>query len=144
MYDRIRAQHMSHHATPQWLDAFATESGAWWESEEQIRLALADGKVRAALLRWVRRQMASRLTARERYCVECHYFLGLTYEAIGYATNTHRSTVCRALQRSLRKLRQARDEDPSWRQVARRRFPSQGPTLRAPLNPGRKGGRRPA
>jgi len=58
--------------------------------------------------------MQLRLTRREAECIDLYFFKGMTYEQAGRATETEASSVWRAVQRGLRKLRLARDEDDSW------------------------------
>ena len=96
-------------------DTLGEDRGAWYETETDIRKGLAEGRRKAFLLRWVRARMEMDLTRRERECMQLHYFAGLTYERIGYVTGTSKSAVCRAIQRGLRRLRAAAQEDVSWR-----------------------------
>jgi len=81
--------------------------GAWYESEEEIKAGLKRGSEKARLLRWIRREMGRRLTLRERRCVELYFFRGMSLREVGAATGTAPSSACRAVQRSLRKLRHA-------------------------------------
>lgn len=97
------------------LDRRAAADGMWYEAPEEVKRQLALAQRRAILLAWVRKQMAERLTGRERECIELHFFQAQTYESAGALTGTNRSSVFRGVQRALRKLRQARDEDDSWR-----------------------------
>ncbi len=108
---RIKVQSI----TPFLADTLEEARSPWHETRAEIRAGLEKGKRKAFLLRWVRTQMDARLTERERYCVQLHFFLGLTYEQIGRVTGTSRSAVCRAVQRGLRRLRAAAQEDTSWR-----------------------------
>jgi len=84
--------------------------GAWYETEEEIAAGVKWGREKARLLRWVRSQMTMRLTLRERRCVELYYFEGLTFREAAHRTETNATSVYRAVQRSLRKLRQAAAE----------------------------------
>ncbi len=77
----------------------------WHETDEDVRDGLEYGREKARLLRWVRRHMRSRLTARERHCIELLYFRGLTCREAGERTGTHPSSVHRSAQRGLAKLR---------------------------------------
>jgi len=81
--------------------------GAWYESKEEIEEGLKRGTEKARLLRWIRREMGRHLTLRERRCVELRFFEGMSLREVGAATGTDPSSVCRAVQRSLRKLRHA-------------------------------------
>jgi len=96
------------------FDEFQSTEGMWYESEAEVTAALCRGQRKAGLLRWVRRTMAARLTKREQVCIHLYYFEGRGYSAIAGATGTHKSSVWRAIQRGLRKLRTAKEEDRSW------------------------------
>jgi len=87
----------------------------WHETPGEVREGLRRGRDRAWLLAWVRREMAARLTVRQRECVELHYFEGLTLEAVARRTGTNRSSVFRAVRRGVERLRAAAREDASWR-----------------------------
>jgi len=117
MHERTRAERNARYGNPGWLDTFENAAGPWHETPDEVRAALAWGERKRRLLQWVRGHMETRLTARERECVRLYYFQGFTYEVIGRVTGTHRSSVCRAIHRGLRKLRAARDADPSWRSI---------------------------
>ncbi len=97
------------------IDELSRRQGAWYETQEEIAAGLDWGRRRALLMRWVRRHMAGRLTLRERRCIELHYLFGLNHRQVGAATGTAGSSACRAIQRGLRKLRLAADEDATWR-----------------------------
>ncbi len=95
--------------------------GAWHETPVEIEAALRWGRRKARLLRWVRREMGRRLTPRERHCIEMYFFAAMSYEQIGRATGTHRSSACRAVERGLNRLRAAALEDQDIQAVLRRR-----------------------
>lgn len=95
---------------PHQMRVFANERAAWHETPEEVEAGLAWGREKARLLHWVEKEMGGRLTARERRCIEMCFFEGLSYREAGAATGTNASSVCRAIQRSMRKLRQAAKE----------------------------------
>lgn len=101
------------------LRLFETERGAWYETPEEIEQGIEWGKQKAHLLRWVRKQMGRKLTARERRCVELYFFEGLTYREVGQITGTNASSACRAVARSIRKLKMQAQEDPPQRRTMR-------------------------
>jgi DNA-directed RNA polymerase specialized sigma24 family protein len=115
MERRTRADRLARRYPPAYFDAVENASGAWYESESEIRRGLDAGTQRKILLRWVRRNMKTRLTDRERHCIELYYFQGLSCREAAAATDTCGSSVWRALQRALRKLRAAKEKDTSWR-----------------------------
>jgi len=90
---------------PAKLDAVNEARSLWHETPGEIEDALEYGREKARLLRWVRRHMKSKLSARERRCVELLFFRGLTYREVAERTGTHPSVVHRAVQRGLVKLR---------------------------------------
>jgi RNA polymerase sigma factor (sigma-70 family) len=121
MTKRNRAARLARVFSPDALTAFPYNRGAWYETEEEIQAGLAWGRRKAELMRWVRKQMNERLTARERRCIELYFFDNLTYREAGAATETNASSVYRAVQRSLRKLRRAAEEGQQTARLRRRR-----------------------
>ena len=89
------------------LDASDTP---WYESEEEIEERLRWGKEKAKQLSWVRGQMSARLTEKERQCVRLYYFKQLSYREIGEKLGINVSSVYRAVERGVRKLREAAEE----------------------------------
>ena len=98
-------------ALPGWIEAFTNEQGLWHETEEDRARAVAEAKERARLLRWVRGQMARRLTRAERRAIELYYFQGLTYREAAARIGVNPTTVYRGVRRSIRKLRAAAKEE---------------------------------
>lgn len=96
--------------SPEKLAYMAERVPDWRERPEDIRAGLAWGREKARLLAWVRVTMQERCTEREQMCLHCHFFLGLTYETIAKMTGTNRSSVYRAAQRGIRRLREAARE----------------------------------
>ena len=92
---------------PEYMDHFATFKGLWHETPEEIEDGLAWGREKERLIRLIRKEMGRRLTKRERRCVELYFLRGLTYSQAGTVTKTNASSVHRAVQRGLRKLRHA-------------------------------------
>ena len=115
MERKSRGSRLAIYVPPHMLEKLDEARGAWYETGEEVEAGLEYGRRKAELLRWVRRQMGRRLTKREQTCVELYYFGGLPYTKVAENTNTSPSSACRAVQRSLRKLRQAASEDTSWR-----------------------------
>jgi len=118
--------------SPEFMTGLCTQRSLWHETEAEIEAGLQWGRRKAALLNWIRAQMALRLTERERQCMEMHFFDNLTYREIGRRTGTNASSVCRAVQRGIRRVRAATVEDSSWRQatIRRRRFTAAASTPR--------------
>jgi DNA-directed RNA polymerase specialized sigma24 family protein len=105
---------------PMLLDRYPATASPWHEDDAGRRDAARRARRKKVLLAWVRLQMLERLTPRERECMELYYFEGLTLEAAGARTGTNRSSVCRGVQRGLRKLQQAAAEDDSWKKALAR------------------------
>lgn len=93
------------------LSNYRNEDGLWHETAEAIDAAVAEGRQKLVLLAWVRNVMVERLTEREQECVRLHYFEGLALREIGRRTGTNASSVHRALQRGIRRLREAAARD---------------------------------
>jgi len=110
MEERTRADRHESLLSPEIMRGFRIEQSAWHETRSDVADGVAWGFRKAVLLAWVREQMHLALTARERHCLELYYFRGLTYREAGAATNTNASSVYRAVQRSIRKLRKAAKE----------------------------------
>jgi len=110
MEERTRADRHESLLSPEIMWSFRIEQSAWHETKADVDVAIAWGRRKAVLLAWVREQMHIALTARERHCLELYYFRGLTYREAGAATGTNASSVYRAVQRSIRKLRKAAKE----------------------------------
>lgn len=107
MESRRRADRFAVQMTPQFFKMLNIKRGMWYESPEEVAKGLEWGRRKAVLLRWVRRQMGRRLTARERNCLELYFFRGMTLLEVGEATRTSKAAACRAVARSFRKLRAA-------------------------------------
>jgi len=106
---------------PETLTYVPVSRGIWHETEEEIEAGLAWARRKAALFRWLIRRMGERLTLRERRCVELRFFSGLSLEEVAKKAGLSPSGASRAVRRSLRKLRQAAQEDDSWRMPPRHR-----------------------
>lgn len=97
---------------PAELTLFEASAGMWFETPQEVRTGLDQGRKRAALLAWVRGGMAKHLTERERVAVELHYFENRTFAEIGVLTGTSASSSCRAVLRGIRRLRALTTEEP--------------------------------
>ncbi len=84
----------------------------WYEDEEAIRRGLEWGRKKARMLRWVESQMVLRLSPIERRCIELYYFEALNYREAASVLEVNASSVYRAVQRGIRKLRKAARERP--------------------------------
>ncbi|HRI86951.1 MAG TPA: sigma-70 family RNA polymerase sigma factor [Candidatus Hydrogenedentes bacterium] len=102
-----RASRAERIVSPHVIDKRHRSEGAWYETPEEIEAGLRWGAEKAELLRWVRRVMGRRLTKRERRCIELYFFKGMTMREAGEATKTNASSVQRAINRGLKKLRAA-------------------------------------
>lgn len=91
----------------QYLSAFTNEDGLWHEPADEVRQALRLRARDVKRLARVREAMDATLTARERRCIELHYFDGCTLREVGERTETSAAAAQRAIQRAIRKLRAA-------------------------------------
>ncbi len=107
---RSRAHRATMFVHGQWLDSFRQDQGLWHESEDDIRHGLAEGRRKRRALRRVRNWMDTRLTKRQRQCLELYYFQGLTFREAGEALGTNATSVHRCVRRALRRLRKAATE----------------------------------
>ena len=96
-----------HFLPPERVSRYPKERALWHETPEEVKAGLKQARERARLFRWVRRQMARKLTPRERRCVELYFLENLTFREAAERTGTNASSVYRAVRRSLRKLRLA-------------------------------------
>ena len=79
----------------------------WYETEGQIQEGLRRGQRKARKLMWVRAQMLLRLSTVEQKSIELYYFKDLNYRQAAAVMGLNASSVYRAVQRGIRKLRQA-------------------------------------
>ncbi len=77
--------------SPELLDGYAASESLWFESDDEVEAALTRGEERERLLKWVRKQMRQRLTAKHRRCIELYYFQDLSYEEVGREVGCTRS-----------------------------------------------------
>lgn len=111
----LRAQLLGMQAGDFVLVALTLTQTPWYEDEEAIRRGLEWGRKKARMLRWVRSQMALRLTPIERRCIELYYFEALNYREAAIVLEVNASSVYRAVRRGIRKLREAAQDRPDFR-----------------------------
>ena len=104
MCERSRASRFAIVVGPDTIGSRSSKDAMWYESPEDVEAGLQWGAEKAALLKWIQRQMGRRLTKRERSCVELYYFEGLTFREVGDRTGTNASSAFRAIKRAVRKL----------------------------------------
>ncbi len=105
-----RAERYAIDVAPHEMHRFGVHQSPWHEELAEVHAKLAWGEAKQQLMAWVERQMALRLTARERHCIEMYYFESMTYREAAAKTNTNATSVLRAVRRGLKKLRQAAAE----------------------------------
>jgi DNA-directed RNA polymerase specialized sigma24 family protein len=107
---------------PEILDGYTNDYSPWHESKAEIEAGLAWGKEKARLLKWVRSQMRRHLTITQQQCIELHYFKDLSYTEVSKRTGISRTSVCRAVQRGVHRLRAlVRTDPPEHLRLKRRR-----------------------
>jgi DNA-directed RNA polymerase specialized sigma24 family protein len=110
MERRTRVERNTGRYEPSFFNSLTEDRSAWHESPREIQAGLQRGKRKAVLLRWVRREMERRLTRRQRQYMDLYYFRGMSYAAIGRATGTNPSSVCRSVRRALNRLTDAAEQ----------------------------------
>jgi len=83
----------------------AAQPTPWHETAEEIEAGLAWGDRKAFLMQWLRRRMSWVLSRRQQVVVDLHLFQGMTLNQISRVTGVDRSSVCRAMKRSVVRLR---------------------------------------
>jgi len=96
------------------LEGLTLAQTPWHEDEDAIRRGLEWGRKKAKMLRWVESQMVLRLTPIERNCIELYYFRGMNYREAAEALDVNASSVYRAVNRGIRKLREAAKNRPPF------------------------------
>ena len=83
----------------------AAQPTPWYETEAEIEAGLAWGDRKSFLMQWLRRRMGRVLSRRQQVVVDLHLFKGMTFNQISRVTGVDRSAVCRAMKRSVVRLR---------------------------------------
>lgn len=120
----IRPERNSISTNPRILDARDYRLMPWYETDEEIEAGLVWGKEKAKLLKRTRARMAKRLTPVERRSIELYYFEDMNYREAGSAMGLNASSVYRAIQRALRKLRPKRMASPARRRRKKKASPT--------------------
>ena len=103
------------------LRRLALSQTPWFETADEIRIAIERGRKNARLLEWVRSQMRLRLSPVERRCIELYYFEDLNYRQAAEVLGVNVTSVYRGVRRALRKLRTAAENHPPRPKRSRRR-----------------------
>lgn len=98
------------HLSRRILATCTNEDGLWYESPEERDRALARSARDRRRLAWVRAAMLLVLTRRECQCMHLYYFRGYSLREVGALTDTSATSSHRAIQRGIRKLREAARE----------------------------------
>ena len=112
MERRTYADRFKVNCAPEIIENYGNGAAPWQESAEDIDEGLAWGEEKARLLKWVRRQMRRRLTAKQRTAIHLYYFEDLTYAEMGKRMKCAPSSACRSVHRGIRRLREAARVDP--------------------------------
>lgn len=120
----IRPEKNGISTNPRLLNTVDQRRMPWFETEEEIKAGLAWGEEKAKLLKRARARMARRLTPVERRSIELFYFKDMNYREVAAALSLNVSSVYRAIQRGLRKLKQKRMASPAKRGRKRKALPA--------------------
>jgi hypothetical protein len=107
--------------SPLFIDLMSAADTPWHEDPSTVRAALARGRERQRRLSWVRAQMLFRLTPVERQCIELYYFEAKNYREAAAELGVNSTSVYRAVQRGIRKLKAAARRNPPRRRPAKGR-----------------------
>lgn len=121
--DTLRAERLGTRAGWYRLAGLDNSSTPWFETKDEIREGLRWGEEKAARLKWVRGQMVMRLTYSERRAIHLYYFRGLSYRQASQIMRMSPSSVCRAVERGLRKLKKAAKISKKWKPLRPIRLP---------------------
>ena len=107
--------------SPSLLELLSAADSPWHEDPGTVRAALKRGRERQRRLAWVRAQMLFRLSPVERRCIELYFFEAKNYREAASELGVNPTSVYRAVQRGIRKLKTAARVNPPRRRPARRR-----------------------
>jgi DNA-directed RNA polymerase specialized sigma24 family protein len=100
---------------PHVFEFVETSQAMWHETSQEQEKAWRDARRRNILLGWVRRRMIAYLTDREQDCIRMYFFDAMTYAQMGDRTDTNATSCFRAVQRGIRRLRNAAQrEGVTW------------------------------
>lgn len=109
-------------ASPLLMERLSAADSPWHEDAGTVRAALKRGRENARMLAWVRAQILFRLSPVERRCIELYFFEAKNYREAAAELGVNPTSVYRAVQRGVRKLRiAARANPPRRRHPSRRR-----------------------
>jgi len=98
---------------PATIARFSNEDGLWHETTEDVAAGLRAGRHRAQVIEAVRRAIPRCLTARQRLCLDEHYFEGKSMRQIAREQGLHFTTVAQHVAAAIRRLRKALCVDAS-------------------------------
>ena len=110
--DPSRPRHLGQLTDPWVLNQFDWTRSPWYESDRDIRQGLKWGRKKARQLRWVKAQMEFELTAVEKRAVTLYYFRGLNFREAALLLDVNPTSIYRAVQRAICKLRVAAKDSP--------------------------------
>ncbi len=96
------------------LENLPISSGPWYESPAEIEAAFRATAERERRVAWMLRRI-DKLPPVERSSVRFHYFEGLSYRDAGLRLGLNASSVLRAAERGLRRLREAASRETARR-----------------------------
>ena len=90
---------------PKDLERFTNEDGLWYESSEEVELALDRGRERADRLALLVRLIEKCLTAPQCTCTKLYYLEGKSLREIATITGVHFTTVHQHVWAATKKLK---------------------------------------
>lgn len=88
----------------QFLEEISEAQSLWYETPEEIENKIEWGKEKVQLLNWVKKQMARKLSIKERRYIEHYYLQGETLEIISKKFQSHPANIHRTIRRGIKKL----------------------------------------
>ena len=88
----------------QFIEDLSNEKGVWYETRQEVAAGLAWGAEKAKKLDWVRAQMETAFSEKQRYYLEAYFFQGLSFREIAKNGDVKVAVVFRSIHRSIRRL----------------------------------------
>lgn len=92
---------------PAILDKFPNEEAFWYETPDEKRHGLREGRKRKRIVAAVRKVMACNLTDKQRVCVHKYFFGAKTMRQIAAEQGLHHSTIAQHIHAGVRRIRKA-------------------------------------
>jgi DNA-directed RNA polymerase specialized sigma subunit len=92
---------------PAILDKFGNDETLWYETPDEKCEGLREGRRRKRAVGRVRKAMAERLTEKQQFCINEHFFERKSMRRIAAEQGLHFSTIAQHVKAGIRRLRKA-------------------------------------